>query len=91
MDVPSCPMLMEDSIMGRMKDISPASTSLTLDSELPVSAPAVNKGSRVEITSKTGIARNLAISLRLARDLSSFEAIANATGLSQSSEFPLGM
>ena len=88
MELPSCPMLMEESIMGRMREVSARSTKVTPDRVLLGFAPAVNIGSKEDTTINTGMARNLAISFRLARDLNSLEAIANATGSSHKKDFP---
>jgi hypothetical protein len=88
MELPSCPILIEDSIMGRTRDVSARSTRLTPDRAVLGSAPEVNTGSKEETTSNTGMARNLAISFRLARDLNSFEANAYAIGSSHKNDFP---
>ena len=61
---------------------------LTPDRPVFAFAPDVNTGSKEDTTSSTGRARNLAISLRLARDLNSLKAIANATGSSHKNDFP---
>jgi hypothetical protein len=81
-------MLIEESIIGRISDVSARSTRLTPDREVLGFAPLVNTGSKEATTSTAGMAKNLAISLRLARDLNSLEATANATGSSHKNDFP---
>ncbi len=80
---------MEDSITGRMHEISPRSKSPT--PELRIENPGsftVTKGIRKEIINSTGIARNLAISLRLENDFISFKAIIELIGLSHRNDLP---
>ena len=81
-------MLIEASIIGRMMDVSARMKRLLCDRLVLAFAPLSSTGSKEATMSTTGMARNLVISLRLARDLNSFAAIANATGSNQSRDFP---
>jgi hypothetical protein len=84
-------MEMEESIIGMIKDASAIRTKPTPDNALLALSPLVNAGIKEATTSITGMARNLAISLRLTRDLNSFKANANAVGSNHQKDSPLGM
>ena len=87
-DFPSCPILIEESIIGKRMDASAIRKRVAADRLDLGFAPLVNTGSREDTTMTAGTARNLVISFRRVRDLNSFDAIAKATGSSQSRDFP---
>ena len=90
MDFPSCPKPIEDSINGKIMEVSPRRIKLAPDRKALGLTPTVNIGSKETTTKITGIAKNLAISLRLNRDLSSLEAIADSIGFNHGRDPPWG-